>query len=196
MKHKLPSKPWQWGSKSWSYEPGLRLQDPSRDRIVSALDGFVRHCEQNISETSRQSLGWCIINKWSDWFQVTTKQEAHSIIKGCLETNSAWVETFNELGCVLAFDLDPMLEGTVTVDFIVKDLWDKGIRATQDEVVKSICSYAIENDYIWSVETIFDNYDYTAKTLENLGEDSKALLTELADESGNEAFKTMVTSGS
>ncbi len=127
---------------------------------------------------------------------MTTKQEAHSIIKGCLETNSAWAETFNELGCVLAFDLDPMLEGTVTVDLIVKDLWDKGIRATQDEVVKSICSYAIENNYIWSVETIFDNYDYTAKTLENLGEDSKALLTELADESGNEAFKAMVTSGS
>ena len=86
-----------------------------------------------------------------------------------------------------------MLEGTVTVDFIVKDLWDKGIRATQDEVVKSICSYAIENDYVWSVETIFDNYDYSAKTLDNLGEDSKALLTDLADESGNEAFKALVT---
>ena len=88
-----------------------------------------------------------------------------------------------------------MLEGTVTVDFIVKDLWDKGIRATQDEVVKSICSYAIENNYVWSIETVFDNYDYSAKTLENLGEDSKALLTEMADDSGNEAFKTMVKAG-
>ena len=126
---------------------------------------------------------------------MTTKQEAHTIIKGCLETNNAWVETFNELGCVLAFDLDPMLEGTVTVDFIVKDLWNKGIRATQDEVVKCICSYAIENNYVWSIETVFDNYDYSAKTLENLGEDSKALLTEMADDSGNEAFKTMVNAG-
>lgn len=88
-----------------------------------------------------------------------------------------------------------MLEGTVTVDFIVKDLWDKGIRATQDEVVKSICSYAIENNYVWSVDTIFNNYDYTAKTLENLGEDSKALLTDMADESGNQEFKTMAISG-
>ena len=69
------------------------------------------------------------------------------------------------------------------------------IRATQDEVVKSICSYAIENNYVWSVDTIFGNYDYTAKTLENLGEDSKALLRDMADESGNEEFKTMVTSG-
>ena len=126
---------------------------------------------------------------------MTTKQEAHKIIKGCLEANNAWVETFNELGCVLAFDLDPMLEGTVTVDFIVKDLWDKGISATQDEVVKCICSYAIENNYVWSIETVFDNYDYSAKTLENLGEDSKALLTEMADDSGNEAFKTMVKAG-
>ena len=126
---------------------------------------------------------------------MNTKQEAHTIIKGCLETNNAWVETFNELGCVLAFDLDPMLEGTVTVDFIVNHLWDKGIRATQDEVVKSICSYAIENNYVWSTETVFDNYDYSAKTLDNLGEDSKALLTEMADDSGNEAFKTMVKAG-
>ena len=126
---------------------------------------------------------------------MTTKQEAHTIIKGCLEANNAWVETFNELGCVLAFDLDPMLEGTVTVDFIVKDLCGKGIKATQDEVVKCICSYAIENNYVWSIETVFDNYDYSAKTLENLGEDSKALLTEMADDSGNEAFKTMVNAG-
>ena len=124
---------------------------------------------------------------------MTTKQLAHTIIKDCLESNSAWVETFNELGCVLAFDLDPMLEGTVTVDFIVKDLWDKGIRATQDEVVKSICSYAIENNYVWSVETIFDNFDYTAKTLENLGEDSKELLKDMAEDTESDEFKQMVT---
>ena len=169
-------------------------QDPRPDHKVTTSIGFVRHSKQNISEISRQSLRSCIKKNRTEGFEVTTKQQAHSIIKECLETNSAWVETFNELGCVLAFDLDPMLEGTVTVDFIVKDLWDKGIRATQDEVVKSICSYAIENDYVWSVETIFDNFDYTAKTLENLGEDSKALLTDLADESGNEEFKTMLTS--
>jgi hypothetical protein len=128
-------------------------------------------------------------------YPVTTKQEAHSIIKDCLEANNSWVDTFNELGCILAFDLDPMLEGSVTVDFIIDDLWKKGIRATQDEVVKSICSYAIENNYVWSIETVFDNYDYSAKTLENLGEDSKALLTEMADDSGNEAFKTIVKAG-
>ena len=69
------------------------------------------------------------------------------------------------------------------------------IRATQDEVVKSICSYAIENNYVWSIETIFDNYEYTTKTLENLGEDSKALLTDMADESGNEAFKSLAEAG-
>ena len=120
---------------------------------------------------------------------MNTKQEAHTIIKTCLETNSSWVETFNELGCVLAFDLDPMLQGSATVDFIVKDLWDKGIRATQDEVIKSICSYIIENDYVWSIETIFKNYAYTAKTLEDFGEDSKALLIDLAEDSGDDNYK-------
>ena len=157
--------------------------------------GFVRNPKQKLSKTSRQAPCRCTKKSVSDQLQVTTKQEAHTIIKGCLETNEAWVETFNELGCVLAFDLDPLLEGSVTVDFIVKDLWDKGIRATQDEVVKSICSYAIENDYVWSIETVFDNYDYTAKTLENLGEDSKALLIDMAEDSGNENFKT-IASGS
>ena len=58
-------------------------------------------------------------------YPVTTKQEAHSIIKDCLEANNSWVDTFNELGCILAFDLDPMLEGSVTVDFIIDDLWKK-----------------------------------------------------------------------
>ncbi|MBT65926.1 MAG: hypothetical protein CMN98_02140 [Synechococcus sp. NP17] len=122
---------------------------------------------------------------------MNTKQEAHTIIKTCLETNSSWVETFNELGCVLAFDLDPMLQGSATVDFIVKDLWDKGIRATQDEVIKSICSYIIENDYVWSIETIFKNHAYTAKTLEDFGEDSKALLIDLAEDSGDDNYKKM-----
>ena len=122
---------------------------------------------------------------------MNTKQEAHTIIKTCLETNSSWVETFNELGCVLAFDLDPMLQGSATVDFIVKDLWDKGIRATQDEVIKSICSYIIENDYVWSIETIFNNYAYTTKTLEDFGEDSKALLIDLAEDSGDDNYKKM-----
>ena len=126
-------------------------------------------------------------------YPVTTKQEAHSIIKDCLEANNSWVDTFNELGCILAFDLDPMLEGSVTVDFIIDDLWKKGIRATQDEVVKSICSYAIENNYVWSIETIFDNFDYTSKTLENLGEDSKELLKDMAEDTESDKFKQMVT---
>ena len=126
-------------------------------------------------------------------YLVTTKQEAHSIIKDCLAGNNSWVDTFNELGCILAFDLDPMLEGSVTVDSIIDDLWKKGIRATQDEVVKSICSYAIENNYVWSVETIFDNFDYTAKTLENLGEDSKELLRDMAEDTESDVFKQMVT---
>ena len=86
-----------------------------------------------------------------------------------------------------------MLEGSVKVDFIIDYLWKKGIRATQDEVVKSICSYAIENNYVWSVETIFDNFDYTAKTLENLGEDSKELLRDMADDTERDEFKQMVT---
>ena len=64
--------------------------------------------------------------------QVATKQEAHKIIKNNLETNNSWNETFYELGCVLAFDLDPMLQGSFTVEVIIKDLWNKGIRATQE----------------------------------------------------------------
>ena len=126
-------------------------------------------------------------------YPVTTKQEAHSIIKDCLKANDSWVDTFNELGCILAFDLDPMLQGSFTVDFIINDLWKKGIRATQDEVVKSICSYAIENNYVWSVERIFDNFDYTAKTLENLGEDSKELIKGMAEDTESDEFKNMVT---
>ena len=126
-------------------------------------------------------------------YPVTTKQEAHSIIKDCLKANDSWVDTFNELGCILAFDLDPMLEGSFIVDFIIDDLWKKGIRATQDEVVKCICSYAIENNYVWSIERIFDNIDYTAKTLENLGEDSKELIKDMAEDTESDEFKKMVT---
>ena len=46
---------------------------------------------------------------------------------------------------------------------------------------------------MWSVETIFDNFDYTAKTLENLGEDSKELLRDMADDTERDEFKQMVT---
>lgn len=166
---------------------------------------LVHHWTQEITFSRSQDNGSWILPKYrskvskgalktndSAPYHVTTKQEAHSIIKDCLEANNSWVDTFNELGCILAFDLDPMLEGSATVDFIIDDLWKKGIRATQDEVVKSICSYAIENNYVWSVETIFDNFDYTAKTLDNLGEDSKELLKDMAEDTEHDEFKKMV----
>ena len=40
---------------------------------------------------------------------------------------------------------------------------------------------------------LFDNFDYTAKTLENLGEDSKELLRDMADDTESDEFKQMVT---
>jgi uncharacterized membrane protein YqiK len=46
---------------------------------------------------------------------------------------------------------------------------------------------------VWSVDTIFDNFDYTAKTLEDLGEDSKELLKDMAEDTENDKFKQMMS---
>ena len=42
-------------------------------------------------------------------------------IDDILESNASWRDSFNELGCLLAFDYDPLLEGSILVDVIMEE---------------------------------------------------------------------------
>ena len=98
-------------------------------------------------------------------------------INSILDVNSSWREVYNEIGCLLAFDYDLGLEGSILVDVIMEDC-----EVTEEEAIHELTEFAYENGYVWDKETVRDNKDYVIETLNNNGgegeEDYKDFMNE------------------
>lgn len=85
-------------------------------------------------------------------------------IQSCLDVNSSWVEVFNELSILLAFDYDPMLEGSITADCVATEC---GV--SEEVAIEGIIQFCIDNNYCVDVEWVKSNKDLVIETLDNFG---------------------------
>ncbi len=81
-------------------------------------------------------------------------QTVQEHINNILDVNSSWREHYNEIGCLLAFDYDLMLEGSAMAEVLVEE---HGI--SEEEACISIQEFAIENNYIWPRDVIESHKD-------------------------------------
>ena len=89
-------------------------------------------------------------------------------INSILDVNGSWREAYNELGCLLAFDYDTMLEGSIVAEVLMEE---HGI--TEEEAIEELLDFAVYNNYIWTQETIELHKDYVIETLNNFGGDGE-----------------------
>ena len=85
-------------------------------------------------------------------------------IQSCLDVNSSWVEVFNELSILIAFDYDPMLEGSITADCVATEC---GV--DEATAITGIVQFCIDNNYCVDVECVKSNKDLVNETLNNFG---------------------------
>ena len=90
--------------------------------------------------------------------------QIYAHIDDILEVNASWRDSFNELGCLLAFDYDPMLEGSILVDVIMEEH-----NISEERAISELIEYAVDRKWVWDPCTIEDNEQYVVETLTNYG---------------------------
>ena len=99
----------------------------------------------------------------------------NEIIESCLDVNASWREQWSEFGCALAFDLDLDLNADSTfIDFIMEEC---GV--TEDVAVKAVMDHLRAEGYIWSEETIANNFDDAWEVIETYGAEPKDCFEDL-----------------
>ena len=93
---------------------------------------------------------------------MTDKVQEH--INHILDVNSSWREAYNEIGCLMAFDYDLELEGSILAWCLQEDH-----NLSEDDAINHIIQFAIDNNYIWDKTTIMDNKEFVIDLLNDNG---------------------------
>mgnify|MGYP007087654191 CR=1 FL=1 len=96
-------------------------------------------------------------------------QKVQDHINNILDVNASWREAYNEIGCLLAFDYDLMLDGSILADVLMED---HGI--SEEEACYELQDFALLNNYVWPRDLIEREKDYVIKTLTDFGGDGES----------------------
>ena len=95
-------------------------------------------------------------------------QSVQDHINNILDVNGSWRESYNEIGCLMAFDYDPMLEGSILADVLMEEH-----DITEEQAIIELIDFAFHNGYIWTKEIIGAHKAYVIETLNNFGGEGK-----------------------
>ena len=90
--------------------------------------------------------------------------QIYAHIDNILDNNASWRESFNELGCLLAFDYDPLLEGSILVDVLMEEH-----SISEERAISELIEYAVDRKWVWDQDTIEDNECDVIEILTNYG---------------------------
>ena len=99
---------------------------------------------------------------------MSTTKQIYDHIDNILDVNASWRESYNEIGCLLAFDYDPYLEGSIMCDVIMEDHC-----ISEEEAVSMLIGFAHERGLVWDQDAIEDNEQFVVETLTNFGGDGQ-----------------------
>lgn len=96
-----------------------------------------------------------------------SKDAIKNHIERILDVNASWVEVFNEIGCLLALDADLSdLSGSICAFTLAEDN-----NTSTDRAAQCMIEYAVENNYVWDVETLRKNPEFVRRVLDENGFD-------------------------